>query len=333
MRLTEKKRQWLVRILCICVSAVALFLLTRRIPPKSLAEVFRSVRSGWLIAAILLYGALFLPASCRWLFAFRLTGNNTTYASATRIALIGHFFYTLLLGAAGGDFAKSALFARWTNCPLPQVLAASSFDRLLGFGGLLLLGGTTFAIAAANGGFAGLGSFSIHWRWWWLAVGIVLAILLALALTKGARSRIGARWVKAFVISGKNLIRSPRTFWIGLGCSFAVQFALSGVLALNLEAVSHTPVPWLRLLWTFPVISVISALPITVAGIGVRDSAALALLGLCHIPAADAIAASLLTATASLLWTAIGGLIFWRESARNAGSFRSAEISAATGAE
>jgi uncharacterized membrane protein YbhN (UPF0104 family) len=330
MQLTETKRRWLIRIFCICVSVVALFLLTRRIPPKSLIAVFRSVRPGWLVAALLLYGALFLPASCRWLFAFRLTGNNTSYAAATRIALIGHFFYTILLGAAGGDFAKSALFARWKKCPLPQVLAASSFDRLLGFGGLLLLGGTTFAIAAANGGFAGLGSLSIHWHWWWLAVGIGLVILLALALTKGARSHIGERWVKAFVVSGKNLIKSPRTFWIGLSCSFAVQFALSGVLALNLQAVSHTPVPWLRLLWTFPVISVISALPITVAGIGVRDSAALALLGLCHIPAADAIAASLLTATASLLWMAIGGLILWWETARNADGFRPSEISAAT---
>jgi uncharacterized membrane protein YbhN (UPF0104 family) len=61
------------------------------------------------------------------------------------------------------------------------------------------------------------------------------------------------------------------------------------------------------------VISVVSALPISVGGLGVRDSAAFVLLGLCGIPGADALAAALLTAAVSLLWAFIGGIVLWRE--------------------
>jgi hypothetical protein len=57
------------------------------------------------------------------------------------------------------------------------------------------------------------------------------------------------------------------------------------------------------------VISLISGLPITVAGLGVRDSAAFALLGLCGVARADAVAAALLTAGVSLVWTLVGGLL------------------------
>ena len=90
-----------------------------------------------------------------------------------------------------------------------------------------------------------------------------------------------------------------------------MQAGLNGVLALNLQAVSHEPLPWLRLAWTFPVITVVSGLPITFAGIGARDSAAIALLGWCGVAGVDAEAMSLLTLCVSVLWGLIGGLMLW----------------------
>jgi len=92
-----------------------------------------------------------------------------------------------------------------------------------------------------------------------------------------------------------------------------LQLALSGVLALNLQAVSHTQVPWERLLWTLPMIAVASALPITISGSGLREGAALLLLGIYGVPATEAVAASLLTTTISLIWAGIGAVQLWRE--------------------
>src|SRR5262249_46489439 len=68
--------------------------------------------------------------------------------------------------------------------------------------------------------------------------------------------------------------------------------------------------------WAFQVIIILSALPISFAGIGVREGAALVLLGLYGIPSATAVDASLLTLTAALFWALIGALLLWSEEAR-----------------
>jgi glycosyltransferase 2 family protein len=312
MQMHPAKKVVLARLACVAIAAMAMFFLIRRIQPEALAEAFRAVRPSWFLAATLLYGGLFVPAAWRWHLALRLTDSAVNFGTSLRLSLIGHFFYTIFFGAAGGDVAKSALYARRHDLPLPPVLASSSLDRLLGFGGLILFLILTFGIAAAHGGLFPLRTISPRWPGVWLAL-VIVAGALALWLTRSRFETAWRQFFSAFLTSVKRLTASPKNLVAGIVCGFAVQLALSGALALNLQAVSRTPIPWMQLAWTFPIISVISALPITVAGLGVRDSAAFALLGLCNVAGPDAVAASLMTACASLLWTIIGGMLLWRE--------------------
>jgi hypothetical protein len=166
-----------------------------------------------------------------------------------------------------------------------------------------------FAIGSAHKGFSGIGNISLRWPWWWIpAAALAIGILLFL-LKRISRQSLPGQFASAFVSSGRKLMDSPGRLATGILCGLSVQLALSAVLAFNLEAVSQEPVPWLRLAWTFPLITVISALPITVAGLGTRESAALVLFGLCGVPETVAVAASLMTAIASLIWTGVGGLL------------------------
>jgi len=121
---------------------------------------------------------------------------------------------------------------------------------------------------------------------------------------------------RAFLGGARRLVKAPRVTLAGVLCGFFVQAALSGVLAFNLQAVSTNSVPWSQLIWTFPVITIISALPITVAGLGAREGAALALLGLYSVSAEDAVAASLLTVVVSVSWAAVGALLCLHEDRR-----------------
>jgi hypothetical protein len=66
------------------------------------------------------------------------------------------------------------------------------------------------------------------------------------------------------------------------------------------------------LIWTLPVISVASALPVNIAGMGLREGAVLALLGLYGISPADAVAASLLTMFARVFWAIVGAVALWQ---------------------
>jgi uncharacterized membrane protein YbhN (UPF0104 family) len=145
---------------------------------------------------------------------------------------------------------------------------------------------------------------------------IALIALLIFVFKRFGKETAGGRFAQAFSDNCRRLVVAPKLLFPGLIYSFLVQVALSGTLALSLCAVSHEPVPWLRLIWTLPIISIISALPITIAGMGVRDGAALALWGLCGINGATAVAATVLTASISLLWALVGGIVLWHETRR-----------------
>jgi uncharacterized membrane protein YbhN (UPF0104 family) len=310
---SANKAVWPMRVACVTVAALALFFVIRRIQPHALAQTFHHMHAAWFVAASILYGLLFVPASIRWHIALRLSGSAIDLATSLRLSLIGHFFYTVLFGAAGGDVAKSAVYARQHGLLLPNILAASSLDRLLGSVGLLLFSAVAFGIALANGGLMPLEHLTMRLPGPWMVIAVALVLVLAWLIFRSRRGSLWDRFVTAFLTSGKKLIASPKNFLAGVLCGIAVQLSLSGVLALNLQAVSTSPVPWERLIWTFPVISIISALPVTVAGLGVRDSTALLFFGWYNVSGADAVAASLLTATAGLWWTIVGGILLWRE--------------------
>lgn len=315
MEFGRKSLPW-VRLACVVVTLAALFFVIRRIHVNALLSTLRAIQPAWFVGAVILYGILFLPASWRWRLALRLSDNAVGFSPIVRVSLIGHFFYVIFFGAAGGDAAKSALYARWYRFPLPKILAAASLDRLMGLGGLIFFCGLAFAVAAFHGAFAGLKSLSFHWPYRFMGIAVAVVVIGVLWLKFSKRGSAVRRFAAAFRESGKRLLSSPGTLWPGLACGFLVQVALSGALALNLQAVSPEPLPWLKLLWTFPLISVIGALPVTAAGLGARDTAALVLLGFCGVPGKNAVAASLLMAAVSIVWAVVAGALWWVEGAR-----------------
>lgn len=301
-------------ILCLVVTGTSLFLVLHHVHVHALLNTLRAMRIGWFLAAIALYGFIFIPAAWRWHLALRLNHEAAQFPTAARFTIIGHFSYLVLFGAAGGDAAKATLYARKHQLSLPKILAATSLDRLMGSGGLFLFAVLAFVLADREGGLNGLhSSIRFHWHVWMIPA-VLAAIVLLVLIVRRSRKHSGVRqYGLAFVDGGKKLVASPRILLPGLICGVLMQTALNGVLALNLQAVTHTPLPWLHLAWMFPVINVISGLPITVAGIGARDGVALALLGMCGIAGSDAVAMSMLTVSVSVFWACVGGLVLWWE--------------------
>src|SRR5580704_4477583 len=108
----KKFPPWL-RLGSVVVAIIAVFYVFSRINLTELAHALRSARPGWLLAAVAIYGLIFLPAAWRWHLMLRLSGCAVHSGATARMTLIGHFFYTVFFGVAGGDLAKSALYARW----------------------------------------------------------------------------------------------------------------------------------------------------------------------------------------------------------------------------
>jgi uncharacterized membrane protein YbhN (UPF0104 family) len=68
-----------------------------------------------------------------------------------------------------------------------------------------------------------------------------------------------------------------------------------------------------------PLISLLGGLPVTVAGLGTREAAAIGLLGLYGMAGETAMAASLLCLASTLFWALGGAIVFWREDRRHLG--------------
>jgi rSAM/selenodomain-associated transferase 2 len=313
--LPEKKWHLVMRMSCVLVAAGAFLLIFRRIDLEKFIEAITHMRAGWFLGAVALYGTAFLFGAWRWHLTLRTTGCALHPSASVRGAFIGHFFYTIFFGAAGGDVGKSAVYARWYQLPLPEVLAAAPLDRMLGLAGLTLVGMLGLMAAALNGGFSVLKSIQFRLSTPLLAaaglVGLVGLAVLVWWRPRGESAPV--RMFRAFRTGAGRLALAPRTAAVGLACAFGVQLVLNVALAFNLNAVSHTPQPWSKLFWVFPVITLITTLPITVAGAGVREGASIMMLGLYGIPAEDAVAAALLSLATNLFWGAVGGLVLWRE--------------------
>jgi len=297
------------------VSCVFLWAALRRVQGADLAEALSGADGRWLLAAAGLFGIGGLIASARLHLMLTLTGGVVHPGATLRLFHIGRFFNLMFFGPAAGDFARSALYCRWFGRSLPNVLAAAPLDRLLGLAGLIALVALGVVIGGASGAFS---VFERQERADWGMYGTVLVAVIAASLLLLGRldseSGLGRVW-RHFVDGVRTLWRHPRRAARGLALGFLVQTSMGGVMACCLQAVRSEPTAFVPMIWVFPTISVLTSIP-SVAGVGVREAAALSLLGLYGVSEEEAVAASLLFAACYVGWAAFGGFMLWRESRR-----------------
>ena len=318
----KERRKWISwpHVVAFLITAALLYLIFRKIPAGQLWSSLKRLNPFWFVGAFLVYGSALWFGACRWHLALHLTHRALHLMATFRLFLVGHFLYSVLFGAVGGDLAKSAVYARWFRFGLPEVLAAAPLDRVFGLVGSIAYGALAVFIAWRHNGFAVLRDFKLnipqmyYWAAGILGVAVVLTFIFWRPKTESAMGRV----LRAFKTGGARMAVSPRVIFPGIAFAMLGQLALTSIIALNLRAVTDVSLPWGQMIWTLPVIMIASAMPFTVAGAGAREIAALALLGLYGVPPADCIAASLLTLIHKLAWALIGGVIFWRNGARYA---------------
>jgi glycosyltransferase 2 family protein len=301
------------RLMGLGFSLTLMAIVLARLDLAQLRILLVQMKWGWALAAGGVFGAACLLSSLRWHLMLQLRLPNPPMGGVLRAGLAGHFLNTLLMGPAVGDIAKSVFYSRWHGRAAPEVMAACWLDRLVagvgsGVFALIVLPLVDWPALPAW-------SWNFSLRWWHVLVGAVLAsVVVVLARSSWSGKAFLSESLQGWCRGVKQLLKTPVYGGIAVMMGLLVQVNLSGVLMVNLLAVTQTEVPWSQLLWTFPVISLLTALPITMAGAGVREGAALVLLGWFGVPAADAVAAALLTLAWNLAWAGAGaGVLAWEE--------------------
>lgn len=269
---------------------------------------------GTYAAAIAAMVAWMLVAAVRWRIFLERVGINVSIARAVRAYWLGAFTTTFLPSQFGGDVTRVITVS--PRGERTRGLATVLIDRLSSMGCLVLVGWT--AILASGGStpselVVALASLT--------AAGIVAAFLAAWLLRH--RGRVGTRLHKRILGPTRQLV-DALSLCLSRGAllqATVLGFAYEALMLLALWLVGRAigvDVSYDVLAAAMPLVLLLSALPVSIAGFGVREGAFILLLRPAGIETTDAAVLSVLFALAFTLASLPGalGLLVGRRSDR-----------------
>lgn len=294
-------------LLKLAVSAVLVYLLLRAIDTDALLRHLFAADGLSVALAIVLLGSLSPLQALRWRLIIRALGGALPLLTLWLTALIGQFFNQTLPSTIGGDGMR---IWRAYKAGLTLGAAASSviLDRLAGLLALLLIaaGGLPLLFPLMN---------DAPERW---AIPIVIAagiagfaaIMVLDRLPRGLRRWRPVAWASGFSADARLVFLSPRRLAPILAWSlimYLVAIASVYVIARGLGI----DVDFIVCLVLVPPVVLVSTVPVSIAGWGVREGAMVAAFGLVGVAPDQALALSVLFGLAVMVVGLPGGLIWF----------------------
>jgi uncharacterized membrane protein YbhN (UPF0104 family) len=261
-------------------------------------------------ALVLLFVAQSAVMGLRWQILNANLGIDVPWRRCFELILIGIFFNQALPSSIGGDVVRVWRLTR-LGVRAGQAIASVVIDRTIGFLTLVLIIGGSLVLllerltdATAR---ASLGA-------------LVVASLLglgALMLAAGPLRRMSerARWrplvfVLSLLITLRETIRRPSALWRLLGLSILIH-VITVLVVYALASGLGVALSFLDCLLLVPPIMLVTTLPISVAGWGVREGAMVVGLGFLGVTASDALAVSICLGLLLLIVGGVGGLVWF----------------------
>ncbi len=266
-------------------------------------------RTGWArwLAVMPLFALAHVVAASKWRMLVRAAGVPLGFATALRAHAAGLFANIWLPSIIGGDVVRAGLVAR-AHGGLAVPAIAGIADRALDLAALLTLAAFGALLAPASA----LGSATPLLRG--AAIALALggaAALAALNALDPARlpQRLRRPAVRAREVLGA-LARQPARAATALGASLLVQGSLVALNAWLGAAIGVAPgaAGWL-LAW--PLAKIVAMAPISLGGLGVRETALASLLAPFGVPATTAVAQGLVWQSVLFGFGVVAGAWAW----------------------
>ena len=312
MATSDKRKRTLLFAVKGAVSIALLVYLVSKIDLAPLSGRFSSMKLAPIVVAVGLLGLQLVVVSVRWRVVVAVLSRGFSFAEIFKIVLIGVFFNQALPTALGGDVVRAwyihlagvrGRFAVYSVL-LDRVAALAAIAILM----LLLLGFAFELIpdASVRGGFI------------LVTLGIVAGFCVLLTL-----DRLGIQFFSHLVAGlGVDLSVSARKLFLDLrncinvvGLSVVNLFITVFVIYLIGESL-HVPATLRDYFVLVPPVILMSMLPVSVAGWGVRELAMVTAFGYIGVANADALLLSLGFGVMNLLVGLPGGVV-WLVAARS----------------
>lgn len=276
----------------------------------------------WVCVGVLAYLVVEIAAAVRWQILLRVQKIHLSIPRLSGLFLIGMFYNQFLPGGTGGDIIKSYLLLKETDKKAGALLAVV-FDRLIGLVGLVVITVTLVSLR-----------FDLLWRTPQTVASSVSPRQLLLLLLFLLGSSI-AGLLTSFIVSGFNLFHwLPHKFpgrekLIEISAAyhlyarhwFATLLAFGASLVAHLATFTtflcvayafHAGVKLLDFFAVLPIERTITALPISFAGVGLREQILQVMLSnLCGVPVAVAKLIGTMSFLIIFICCAPGGIVYF----------------------
>jgi len=291
----------------VLVAALALWLLSRAVPVAEVARLVGALSPALLMGLFALSGVPIVVAAQRWRRLLAAQGTRLGLGWALRESLVGLGVGTLLPTSVGSDVVRAVRLAR--AMPASHATASVVVDRLAGLAALAMASCATLSLAPVPGiakavgvGLAVVGVVA------WLALPRFVAAL-ASVVRRPAWAHSAADKLAHGV---RGALSAPRQRVEALGWSLAahasgVAFVVATAAALG--GAEHAVAVALGLPWVL----LGSMLPLSFAGLGVREGLFVVVYVWLGVPRELAVALGLAWLASTLGYAGVGAVLYLLE--------------------
>lgn len=300
-------RKWLAIAAKAAMSVLLIWFLISRVDIAQVAARARTLDAGEALLCFAILAVQTGLITVRWWMVARATDTALRLAAAARILLIGMFFNQTLPSSVGGDAVRVWLVSR-EGAPLGKAFNVVLCDRVLAVVVLIGVIGASLpaiysrvsdeATRSALGMLVAIGATG-------LAVFFLLGEQLAELLRRWKMTRPFGNLASDF----RQLFTRPFPLAVLVALSAAIHL-LSVVVVMLLGWALELPITFFDSLIVVPTVILLTTLPVSVAGWGVREGAMVAGFGLLGITTEGALTLSVLFGLAQVAVALPGGLVW-----------------------
>jgi len=287
--------------------------------PEKRAQMVQALRHAqyhWVAIGILAYIVVEIAAAFRWHVLLKVQRIHLSLPRLSGLFLIGMFYNQFLPGGTGGDIIKSYFLVKETPDKRAGALLAVVFDRFIGLVALVTITG---ALISLRFDFLSQTPETRRLLWVLLALlGASIPALLSTFVITGFKlfhllpKKFPGREKLIEIAAAYHLYaRHWRATFVAFGASVVAHLATFATFLCAAYALGAR-VPLVNFFAIMPVERTISALPISFAGIGLREKVLQIMLhGLCGVPEGTAILIGSLSFLIILICCIPGAIVYF----------------------
>lgn len=293
---------------------------------SQIAGAFRESDKRWLMLGLAGYGAVEVLAAVRWQLLLRMQDVAFRWRQVFAIVMVGLFFNMFLPGLVGGDAMRLYLGSKLARRRTLQIALSIVMDRLLGLFSILFLAAVIITLRLHWFERAPVSVHILYLAIALLGLGFGACVLLFLGVGAGLIQKLPKKAPFRKQIVGasdalKVFLAAPRKltalFFLTI-TSHLAYYSTYACAVQSLQSGASHPSAFISVVSIMPVVNTITSIPVSVGGLGVRETLFQQLLSnLADVPPALAAFGASLGFAIQAAWGALGAATYalWRKRA------------------